>query len=73
MVKINYKQACEDALELIDSEFLRGAESLYHHLQSSIIGHDELDAISIEVLKFLKPLRKRIKLKEVKDEQSNIL
>ncbi len=68
MEKLNYKQACEDALESMDSEFLRGAESLYNYLQSSIIGHDGLDAISIEVLKFLKPLRKRIKLKEVKDE-----
>ncbi len=66
MEKLDYKQACEDALESMDSELLRGAESLYHHLQSSIIGCDGLDAISIEVLKFLKPLRKRIKLKEVK-------
>ncbi len=57
---LDYKEACEEALDSMESEFLRGAEALYHHLQDTIIGKTEDDAISIEVLKFLKPLRKKI-------------
>lgn len=56
---LDYKKACEDAIASMDKEFLRGAEALYHHLQDTLIGHTPYDAVSLEILKFLKPLRKR--------------
>ncbi len=56
---LDYKKAYEGVIESMDKEFLRGAEALYHHLQNTIIGHTQDDAISIEVMKFLKPIRKR--------------
>lgn len=57
---IDYKKACEEAIDSMDKEFLRGVEALYHYLQDKIIGNTQDDAISIEVLKFLKPLRKNM-------------
>ena len=48
-----------EVVRLLDEEFLRGAEALYHHLQHTIIGYSKTDAISIEILKFLRPLRKK--------------
>jgi len=32
---LDYKKACEEALNQLDDEFWRGAEALYHHLQDS--------------------------------------
>jgi len=58
---LDYKKACEEALDKMEEEFIRGAEALYHYLQDTIIGHTQNDAISVEVLKFLKPLRRKKK------------
>ena len=67
MDKINYRKIAEECPKLMDEEFLRGAESLYHYLQDKIIGFSGNDALSKEVLNFLKPLRKRIVKKELKN------
>ena len=55
---LDYKKACEDALNQLEDEFWRGANALYHHLQEKIIGFSGDDAISLEVSKFLKRRKK---------------
>ena len=55
---LDYKKACENALNQLEDEFWRGAKALYHHLQENIIGFSGDDAISLEVSKFLKRRKK---------------
>lgn len=53
---MDYKEACEDLLKQNKEEFIKGAKALYHYLQDKIIGHSGNDAVSIEVLKFIRRL-----------------
>lgn len=60
--KLDYKKACEDALNSMDEEFEKGAKAMLSNLRREVTCCDGKDgcAICISGNKFLRELSKRI-------------